>query len=1453
VESDTGEITEINIRTNPATVVPDVVKGLSRPMSIAYRPALERSEGYGVLYVAEADSGEISKISNLRNGSGEVTTLAKGLSRPMSITFDQAGDLYVAETESGEISKVDVKTGEVTSWVGDLNHPVNLAFGPNGMLYVAGMDSIYTIDPTSIDPNVTKSALAVGLFRPMGLAFKNNPLTPSPLIKGGRGVVRKGERGELYVAEWGRGQISTVDIESGNVNRLETEFSRAVGIVFDQKNTMYVASDDEVFKVNEVTGDFMRLAKENIFPRSLAYDNNENVLYFSSMREIFRLDPNSGEYKKIAKGLSQPRGMAFDHRNNILYVAEFDSNEISRIKDLSGRGNIRNVSETIILPKKERKQKAQEVLKKVLREDEILSEGRRKRRVEDILKGVLQPNFSFEKKSSIIRNTEELESKQSKNKQKWLIDKFKSGVDIFNESVLKKENARHPDPYQMTDGELQRFKKISPDDKELFKSLSESPQNQRKRIQGKRKWMIQKFERGVDMFTKSVLEKENMQRPRPDQLTTEEQKRLLSISADDKELLRSLSEDLDRPMALALSNDGRYLYVAEWRIGEITKVDVETGILTKVTEGLSSPKDIILGKDGKELYVAESSSGEISAIDANTGSRRILASGLSSPKSLALNDNPLAPFTKRDKLYIAESIDTDPFFNKEIGYYLFTLPFHKWVSIWVKVMMWITIIFTAWIYNYYYGRDPHSMRRAKKAMFFHGTIFWLMLAAISIWRSKINTFQLILNQRVGIWPSIVYGLSAADVQQVLAYKIFMIIVVCIAILVFANAFWRKRSLWYAGGIIWLAGYILVVWLYPNLYQRFRVAPTEREVEISYLRHHINGTRKAYGLDKIKEYRFVKSIATLDLIKSHPEILSNIQMWDRHVLYKILKGLESYRNYYDFYTDADVDRYWVDGKYRQVMLAAREIYPEGLPTKKWINNQIVYTHGYGVSLVPVNEKTSEGKPVVWLGGIQPKVGPPGLPLSEAKGSPVYQYHELKITRPEIYFGEMTKDFIFVNTASEEFDYPQLSETVGLEGEKYTRYDGSGGIPLGKGFRRYCFYWRFAKLNILLTRYLRDDSKIMFRRQVDERAKAAAPILKLDHDPFIVIGNSGRLWWVIDTFVTNGNYPYSQPHQYSGYGKFNYIRNAAVSITDAYNGDVNFYILEEDEPLIQTYRKIFPDLFKPKEDIPDGVAAHLRFPDTFTHILAEKYADYHVRNPVQFYDKSDSWHLSKETYYDEESGKNIRMLMKPYYATLALPGENKAEFVNILPFTPPKRTLNMSAWLVARCDPPHYGEMVVYELPKGVSIDGPEQIEERIDTNPQISEQHSLWGQGESRILRGNLLVIPVENSLFYVEPVFLQSQKLPSLRQIIVAAEDKLAGEGTFDEALEKLFFVETPTTGPGGLMQQGLDKLSDAKKSLEEGNVEKAQREIQEAIAILVTANDKVKQYKKPTEELIGQ
>ena len=1294
VESDTGEISEIQTDTGEAI---SLVTGLSRPMSIAF-------DQNGVLYVAEADSGEISIVKDLTIGA---VTLVSGLKRPMSIAFDRNGLLYVAETESGIISTVDVNTGAMTPWeVGDLSHPVALAFDENGMLYVAGMNEIYTIDPR---PEVSETSatkiitLSTGLSRPMSLAFDSG--------------------GALYVAEWGSGQISTINVKNGNMTAMETEFTRSVDIIFDQQSAMYVASDNEVFKVNISTGALTVIAGERAEaqseakgkqsakkisrPRGLAYgfdtpsalnpaDAVSEVLYVTSDDKVFKVDLKTKEYTEIARGLSQPRGLALGYnRDNqpILYVAEFGSNEISKITDLSGSGNLKKVSVSIITPKKERRRRATEVLK------EALKEG--------------------------------------------------------------------------------------------------------KRLKDKRKWLFEKFESGVDMFDEAVLENENDMRPFPLRITLQEQEQLQNISDTDKELLRSLSEDLSSPMALTLDREGRCLYVAEWRIGQISKINVKTGVLTKVAEGLSSPKDLTFDNDGRELYVAESGSGDISIVDAETGRRRILVSGLSSPTCLAFPVREAIPrigdrnlSVTDNKLYIAESIDTDPFFNTEIGYYMFTFPIHKWVSIWAKVLVWITLFFMAWIYNYYYSRDPHTMPRARRAMFIHGTVFWLMLAAVSVWRSRINIRQLLLHQRGGIWSAKVYGIGAADTQQVIAYEIFMFIVIGIAVIAFANVFWHKRFLWYAGASIWLASYALIVWLYPNLYQRLRVNPTEREIEIPYLKHNINGTRRAYSLDRIKERRFVKDMASLELIKSHPEILRNIQMWDRHVLYYTLGELETYRDYYDFDPDTDVDRYWVeddDGKltYRQVMLAAREIYPEGLPTQNWINNQFVYTHGYGVCVTPVNEFTGEGKPYMWLGGIQPK---------PSDDSPVYEYRGIKITRPDIYYGEMTNDFVFVQTDTEEFDYPELGE--GLEGNKYTTYTGNGGVLLGQGFRQYAFYWRFAKLNLLLTRYLRDDSRVMFRRQIEKRARAAAPILKFDPDPFIVIGNSGRLWWVIDTYVVNNNYPYSEPRRHSEYGKFNYIRNAAVAIIDAYNGDVNFYILEEEEPLIQTYRKIFPDLFKPKEDIPDGVAAHLRFPDTLTYIIAQKYTDYHVQDPVEFYDKSDSWNLPQETYYDDDAEKNMRIPMTPYYVMLILPGEDKLEFVNMLPFTPPRRTLNMSAWLVARCDQPHYGEMVVYVLPKGESIDGPEQIEARIESNPQISKDLSLWGQreGGSIVRRGNLLVIPVEDSLFYVEPIFLEEKieqktkgrktRLPLLIQVIVAAEDKLAAAGTFDQALKKIFEEE---------------------------------------------------------------
>ena len=1014
-EADTGRVSIV--RGSPATLEPLELKNerLSRPMSVVF------GEGE-VLYVAEADSGEVSRIDL---NTGDVTTLAKDFSRPMSIAFDvnDKGLLYVAEAESGEISRLRLPYGpnadvEVHTMVQNLPRPIrSIVFDKDGFLYVAAGDEIYKIDASTLEPDKPKEEdkerLLSGLSNPMSLAFDAG--------------------GTLYVAEWGTGQISTVNTKNGNLERLPSEFARSVDLAFSDDGTMYVASDDEVFTADTTRRDFKILAKGLTHPKGLTVATQpEKIIYVSKDDKVFKVDTSTGEYTALAKKLKKPRGLAYDEQRGILYVAEFGSDDIMKIEDLSGKGDLKRASESIILSKKQRKERAKSLL----------------------MDKMLIPKDNAEK----------------------LLKRFEEGEDMFDEERLAEE----------------KYIPLSPEEK------------------------------------KSLLSEEYIQ---------------------DRELFKSLAEDLSGPMSVVLDKTGDNLYVAEWSTGEVSRVKVNTGIILKVASGLSSPKDLVYDSVKNLLYVAESGSGDISVINLNAEptTKSILVGGLSSPTSLA--------FDRDKKLYMAESIDTDPIFNKDIGDYMFTYPIHKWVSVWIKALLWVTILFTAVMYNYYYRRDPQSMARARKASIIHFSVFWLMLLAVSIWRSRLNISELLLKQRYAPWASFsskVYGMGSADIQQTLSYNIFMFIVIAIAAVVVFNMFWHKRFLWYTAVSAWVAGYVLIVLLYPALYQRLKVDPNKKIIEIPYIKHNINGTRKAYSLDKIKEERFIKGIASLKLVKKHPEILKNVQLWDRHVLYLTLRELEAYRDYYNFDPDTDVDRYWVENEegkleYRQLMLAAREVYPEGLSSKDWINTRFIYTHGYGVVVVPVNMYTGEGMPVMWINEIPPVV------------RQNFEFEKIRV--PEIYFGELTKDYVFVKTRERELDYPQLSEEIGEEENKYTTYKGRGGILLGGGLRRLAFFWRFARLNVFLTKYLKEDSEVMFRRQIEERVRAAAPILKFDPDPFIVIGNSGKLWWVIDTYVINGNYPYSEPHKHPEYGRFNYIRNAAVTVVDAYNGDVNFYILEE----------------------------------------------------------------------------------------------------------------------------------------------------------------------------------------------------------------------------------------------------------------------------------------------------
>jgi hypothetical protein len=773
---------------------------------------------------------------------------------------------------------------------------------------------------------------------------------------------------------------------------------------------------------------------------------------------------------------------------------------------------------------------------------------------------------------------------------------------------------------------------------------------------------------------------------------------------------------------------------------------------------------------------------------------------------------------------VVEVGDKDPIFNKDIGFYMFSLRFKDFSTAWTKALIWISAGLLLWIYNFYSNRDPQSLIRAKSGILYHGTALWIIALIISITRSRISIWKTLYSSR-----GTVYGVGYAEAHALIpALKAHIIILALLSIVLLINLKLRKRIIWVVICGVWVSSYLLGVRLYPFLVQEFRVKPTERVLELEYLSKNIEMTRKAYGLDKIEEESGVVSeLATLDAIRRNQEILDNIQLWDRKALYKTLTELQELRPYYSFY-DVDIDRYVVNGEYRQVMIGAREMNPARIPpfARTWVNMKLKYTHGYGVVVVPVNEFTPEGRPNYWVKDIPP----------------ITLHPEFTITQPEIYFGEMTKDHIFVNTGEPELDYSIRAAQGEGEENVYTFYKGRGGVPLGRGFRRLAFMWRFAKLNVILSKYLQPQSRVMYRRAVLDRIQALAPFLMFDKDPYIVVGKSGKLWWIVDAFTYSKHYPYSEPYpgpprrsetKYAPdrefRGKFNYIRNSVQAMIDAYNGDVYFFIRDETDPMVQVYKRIFPGMLRPQSEIPDGLIDHGRFPDILTLVLSRMYAVYHMQDPQVFYGQEDKWELPLELYYTKEKRE-----MVPYYATIRLPGEEHVEFVNMMPFTPTAGKRNLIAWLVARCDAKFYGRLKAYILPKGSQIDGPEIIEDRIDQDPEMSQQLSLWDTGGSSVIRGNVLTIPVEDTLFYVEPIYLQAKdaKMPELKQVVVAASDKLAWGANFMQALEKIFIGQTaqeatveeeqPRLTWKDLAATAITSLENYKKLMGEGKIKEA-------------------------------
>jgi Uncharacterized conserved protein len=701
---------------------------------------------------------------------------------------------------------------------------------------------------------------------------------------------------------------------------------------------------------------------------------------------------------------------------------------------------------------------------------------------------------------------------------------------------------------------------------------------------------------------------------------------------------------------------------------------------------------------------------------------------------------------------------TDPVFHKEVGFYVFSLPFLHFLRSWFLAALIVTSIGSAIVYFLSYGVQHIKFDFAKPVLT-HGSGLIVAIFGLLAWGYWLGIWELLFSTR-----GVIFGASYTDMHaQLPAQWILLVVVVVCAAGIIVSLFRHKlRWLVYCiGG--WVVAAIIIGAIFPAMVQRFQVQPSELVREKPYIEYNIQSTREAFALSNVEEEFFPaeKTPSYQDIVEND-ETINNIRLWDHRPLKDTYNQIQAIRLYYDFH-DVDVDRYTINDNYRQVMLSARELSAEKLAVQAqtWVNRRLQFTHGYGVVLSPVNEVSAEGLPVLMIKDIPPT-------------------GELDIERPQIYFGERTNNYVIVNTKTQEFDYPMGGENV------YGYYQGGGGVNVGSPIRRLVYAWQFGDFNILISGELSPESRVLYYRNIAERVNHLAPFLKLDSDPYLVVID-GRLFWIQDAYTTTNHYPYSEP---LGDG-LNYIRNSVKAVVDAYDGSVTFYVTEPEDALIRTYQAIFPKLFVPVEQMPDSLRVHLRYPEDMFDIQASVYQSYHMTDARVFYNKEDLWAVPKEVYAGREQ------LMEPYYIIMRLPDVGKEEFLLILPFTPVNKN-NTIGWLAARCDGENYGKLIAYYFPKERLVYGPSQIENRIQQDTVITEQLALWGRGGSRVIRGNLLLIPLGKSNLYVEPVFLQAEVggLPELKRVIVAAGEKIAMEPTLKESLAAIFGVEAPPTEP---------------------------------------------------------
>ncbi len=741
----------------------------------------------------------------------------------------------------------------------------------------------------------------------------------------------------------------------------------------------------------------------------------------------------------------------------------------------------------------------------------------------------------------------------------------------------------------------------------------------------------------------------------------------------------------------------------------------------------------------------------------------------------------------------------DPLFDKDIGFYLFSLPAYIAVKNWMLLTLFISALFAGLIY-WAHGDIEYQVRQRSMSptAIAHGSVLLGFFFAVKAWSYSLDQYLLLYGDN-----GVVVGASYTAVHVELPVLWLLIGLSTIAAFAaWANLRVRTYRLPTAAMILVFSAVFLLSGVVPGLFQRLLVKPNELELERPYIERNIKLTREAYNLDKIAAKPFpAEQNLTFKALESNKATIDNIRLWDWRPLSDTYAQLQEIRTYYKLH-NLDVDRYWLGGTYQSVMLSARELKSSLLPpnAQTWVNLHLLFTHGNGAVMSPVTQKSSEGLPLLYLRDIPPV----------ADGGP-------EIREPRIYYGQEKSDYVIVKGTTPEFDYPKGKDNV------YATYDGAGGVPLSGMVRRIIFAHHFNDMNLLLSSYITDDSRIMIRRNIQERVRAITPFLPLDRDPYLVI-SEGRIFWMQDAYTTSDYFPSAQPAPDLN---LNYIRNSVKIVIDAYNGTVDFYLTDSTDPIAATYQRIFPGLFKPLAAMPADLQRHIRYPEDLFLIQARLYQAYHMEAADVFYNREDLWQFPRQP--DGDGGV---ALMVPYYIIMRLPGETQAEFFIMIPMVPSRRD-NMIAWLAARCDAPDYGKLIVYEFPKEKLVYGPFQIEARIHQNTEISQQISLWNQMGSRVIRGNLLVIPIENSILYVSPLYLRAEQghLPELKRVIAAYGENVVMKETLAEALSALFIeagtaqttpsdaAKLPSAGSAvNRAQQALDRYNQAVERLKSGD-----------------------------------